>query len=139
MRAYRENGLFDKFQIVIENLEKIRQEIRPEQSAKIHCEKVRQKLFALNIPEAKKELKAWPRNVSLPAFEIQRAGLLIELGDIAQALKVLSEELSYIRKGPVKEINWFRISTEAYLVRLTSYAKQALRDMDRTAEECLMK
>ncbi len=135
LRAYRENGLFDKFQIVIENLEKIRQEIRPEQSAKIHCEKVRQQLFALNIPEAKKELKAWPRNVSLPAFEIQRAGLLIELGDIAQALKVLSEELSYIRKGPVKDINWFRISTEAYLVRLTSYAKQALRDMDRTAEE----
>ena len=79
-------------------------------------------------------MKAWPRNVSLPSFEIQRAGLLIELGDITQALKVLSEELSYIRKGPVKDINYFRISTEAYLVRLTSYAKQALRELSDLEE-----
>lgn len=135
LRSYRENGLFDKFKIVINNLEKIKHELGVEQYAKICCEKVRQQLFALNITEASKELKSWPRNVSLPAFEIQRAGLLIELGDISQALKVLSEELSYIRKGPVKEINHFRISTEAYLVRLVSYAKQALRDFDRTEEE----
>ncbi len=135
LRAYRENGLFDEFRIVIENLEKISQELGPEQLAKIHCEKVRQQLFALNITEATKELKNWPRNVSLPAFEIQRSGLLIELGDITQALKILSEELSYIRKGPVKDINWFRISTEAYLVRLISYAKQALKDADRTEED----
>ena len=135
LRAYRENGLFDKFRAVIDNLEKIKQELGVEQYAKICCEKVRQQLFALNIAEATKEIKAWPRNISLPAFEIQRAGLLIELGDIAQALKVLYEELSYIRKGPVKEINYYRISTEAYLVRLVSYAKQALRDFDRTEEE----
>lgn len=139
LRAYRENGIFDKFKIAVDNLEKISQELGVEQCAKIHCEKVRQQLFSLNIAEAIKELKAWPRNVSLPAFEIQRAGLLIELGDIPQALKVLSEELSYIRKGPVKEINYFRISTEAYLVRLTSYAKQALRDSDRTEEELISK
>lgn len=139
LRAYRENGLFDKFNATIENIEKINQYLGAEQTAKIHCEKVRQQLFALNITEATKELKAWPRNVSLPAFEIQRAGLLIELGDISQALKVLSEELSYIRKSPVKDINYFRISTEAYLVRLTSYAKQALRDTDRTEEEAISK
>lgn len=135
LRAYRENGLFDKFNTTIENIEKISQYLGAEQSAKIHCEKVRQKLFELNIAGATQELKDWPRNVSLPAFEIQRAGLLIELGDISQALKVLSEELSYIRKGPVKDINYFRISTEAYLVRLISYAKQALRDFDRTDED----
>lgn len=135
LRAYRENGLFDKFDLSIENIEKICQYLGAEQSAKIHCEKVRRELFALNITGATQELKAWPRNVSLPAFEIQRAGMLIELGDISQALKILSEELSYIRKEPVKDINYFRISTEAYLVRLISYAKQALRDYDRTDEE----
>lgn len=139
LRAYRENGLFDKFNATIENIKKISHHLGAEQSAKIHCEKVKQQLFALNITEATKELKNWPRNVSLPAFEIQRAGMLIELGDILQALRILSEELSYIRKEPVKDINYFRISTEAYLVRLISYAKQALRDPDRTEEEASSK
>jgi len=135
LRAYRENGLFDCFNTVVSNLDKIDQFIGAEQSAKIHCEKVRQHLFALDITGANKELETWPRNVSLPALEIQRAGLLMELGEVQQALKILSDELSYIRKCPVKEIDYFRISTEAYLVRLTSYAKQAVRYSDKSEEE----
>ncbi len=134
LRSYRENGLFDKFEKVLSDLELLESFIGPEQSAKIHCEKVRKQLFAMNLAEANKELQNWPRDISLPAFEIQRAGLLIELGDISQALKILSEELSYIRKAPVKEVNLFRISIEAYLVILTSYAKQALRDQNRDEE-----
>lgn len=135
LRSYRENGIFDKFEKVLSDLELLASFISPEQSAKIHCEKVRKQLFAMNLAEANKELQNWPRDISLPAFEIQRAGLLIELGDLSQALKILSEELSYIRKSPVKEVNLFRISVEAYLVILTSYAKQALRDQNRDEEE----
>lgn len=135
LRSYRENGLFDKFDKVIVNLQKLALFIGSEQSAKIHCEKVRKQLFSMNLAEATKELQNWPRDISLPASEIQRAGLLIELGDVSQALKILSEELSYIRKAPVKDVNYFRISTEAYLVLLTSYAKQALRDEDSSEED----
>lgn len=135
LRAYRENGLFEKFNDTLKILEKLSIFYGPEHSARIHSEKVRKELFSMNLVGAKKELQNWPQDISLPALEIQRAGILIELGDISQALKILVEELGYIRKGPVKEVNHFRISMEAYLVLLTSYAKQALRDTDRSDEE----
>lgn len=135
MRAYRENGYFDKFEIALANLDSISVSLTSEQKAKINCEKVRKLLFELNIKDAKMALSEWPKDVSLPAYEMQKAGLFMELGDIAQAYKILVDELNYVRKGPNKEINYFKITIEAYLVLLARYAKQSLDFMRSSVEE----
>ncbi len=135
LRAYRENGLFSKFETALLNLNSILVSLTSEQKAKINCEKVRKLLFELNIKEAKVALSKWPKDVSLPAYELQKAGLYMELGDVGQAYKILVDELNYVRKGPNKEINYFKITIEAYLVLLANYAKQALNLMEGKIEE----
>lgn len=137
MRAYRENGEFDEFESALSKIESNHIVLTPEQTAKIHCETVRKHLFEFNVKEAKVSLSKWPKNISLPAYEMQRAGLLMELGDVSQAYKILLEELNYIRKGQNKEIDYFKITIEAYLVQLAWYAKQALhyfKDEDEETE-----
>lgn len=135
MRAYRENGYFDKFNVALANLTSISGSLSAEQKAKINCEKVRKLLFELNIRDAKIALSEWPKDISLPAYEMQKAGLFMELGDVAQAYKILLDELNYVRKGPNKEINYFKITIEAYLVLLARYAKQSLDFMRSRVEE----
>lgn len=137
MRAYRENGHFAKFEIACANLNSISLLLTSEQKAKINCEKVRKLLFELNIKDAKMALSEWPKDVSLPAYEMQKAGLFMELGDVTQAYKILVDELNYVRKGPNKEINHFKITIEAYLVLLARYAKQSVDFMQGKIEEKL--
>ena len=105
------------------------------EEAKINCEKVRKLLFELNIKDAKTALSEWSKDVSLPAYEMQKAGLFMELGDVAQAYKILVDELNYVRKGPNKEINHFKVTIEAYLVLLARYAKQSIDFMQGKFEE----
>ncbi len=135
MRAYRENGYFDKFEIALANLNSISASLTSEQKAKMNCEKVRKLLFELNIKDAKTALSEWTKDVSLPAYEMQKAGLFMELGDVSQAYKILLDELNYVRKGPNKEINYFKITIEAYLVLLAWYAEQSLGFMKGKIEE----
>lgn len=139
MRAYRENGVFSKFDIALANISSGDVSLTPEQEAKMHCEKVRKLLFQLNIKEAKKSLNEWPKNVSLPAYEMKKAGLFMELGDVSQALKILLEELNYVRKGTNKEINLFKTTIEAYLVLLASYAHHSLNIEECEKEETEIK
>ena len=126
LRAYREQGRFDQFENVEKKIKCISNALSVEQKAKLDCEIVRKHLFQFNIKEAKLALDMWQRNISLPVYEIQRAGLLMKLGDVSQALKIAIEELSYIRKGNNKEINHYKMSMEAYLVLFISYARHAL-------------
>lgn len=135
MRAYRENGLFDKFEVALANLNNILASLTPEQKAKMNCEKVRKLLFELNIKEAKIALDEWPKDISLPAYEMQKAGIFMELGDVTQAYKILLDELNYVRKGPNKEIDYFKTTIEAYLVSLALYAKQSLDFAQRKVNE----
>lgn len=135
MRAYRENAFFDEFEKAIANIKSVFSSLSPEHIAKLYCEMVRKLLFELNIKEAKKVLSEWPRNISLPSYEMQRAGLYMELGDVSQAYKILSEELNYVRKGLSKEIDYFKNSIESYLVMLTLYAKQSLDRIRETPSE----
>ncbi len=135
IRAYRENGLFSKFDTALVNLNTILSLLTSEQKAKINCEKVRKLLFELNVKDAKVTLSKWPKDVSLPAYELQKAGLYMELGDVGQAYKILVDELNYVRKGPNKEINHFKITIEAYLVSLANYAKQSLDLIEGKIEE----
>ncbi len=130
LRAYRENGFFDKANNLIQIVDKLNMFLLKEQNAKFNCEKVKLSLFELNIKKAKDCLNNWKFDITLPSYEMQRAGLLMELGDISQAYKVITDELNYIRKNYTKEIDLYKISLEAYLVRLSDYAKQAMRFID---------
>lgn len=135
LRAYRENGIFDKAADTIVVFEKINLYLSKEQLAKLSCEKVKLSLFELNIKKAKDFLNSWKYDVTLPGLEMQRAGLLMELGDISQAYKVITDELNYIRKSYTKEIDLYKISLEAYLVCLADYIKQAVRFINNDEKE----
>lgn len=135
LRAYRENGFFNKAADTIEIIEKINFYLSKEQSAKLNCEKVKLSLFELNIKKATDFLNSWSYDVTLPSWEMQRAGLLMELGDISQAYRIITNELNYIRKSYTKEIDLYKISLEAYLVCLADYAKQALRFINDNEKE----
>ena len=131
LRAYRENGIFNKAANAIGFFEKINLYLSKEQLAKLNCEKVKLSLFELNIQKAQDLLNNWKYDVTLPAWEMQRAGLLIELGDLSQAYRVITDELNYIRKSYTKEIDLYKISLEAYLVFLADYIKKAVRFVSR--------
>ncbi|UKI35033.1 MAG: hypothetical protein L6V93_12295 [Clostridiales bacterium] len=60
-------------------------------------------MFELNIQKARDLLDNWKYDVTLPAWEMQRAGLLIELGDLSQAYRVITDELNYIRKKVIQK------------------------------------
>ena len=131
LRAYRENGQFDNAQKVIQILNDLSKCLTKEQSAKYKCEIVRYYMFQLKVGETKKALDNWPRDISLPEWEIKRAGILMELGDVSQAFKIISDELAYIRKGNTTEINYYKISIEAYLKMIAFLAKRVLNINDR--------
>ena len=131
LRAYRENGQFSNINKVIQILDDVKKYLTKEQLAKYKCEIVRGCMFQLKIGDAKKALDNWPRDISLPEWEIKRAGMLMELGDISQAFKIITDELAYIRKGHTTEINYYKISIEAYLKLLASLAKQVLKIDDQ--------
>lgn len=124
--GYRENGQFESAEKIDQLLEKILQFMTKEQVAKFNCEKVKIALFKLDIKKAKEELASWKNDVTLPSWEMKRAGLLMEIGDISQAYKIITDELNYIRQNYTKEIDYYSMSLESYLVALASYAKQAM-------------
>ena len=128
--GYRENGQFEGTDKIVQLLEKILQFMTKEQVAKFSCEKVKIALFKLNIKKAKEELNSWKNDVTLPSWEMKRAGLLMEMGDVSQAYKIITDELNYIRQNYTKEIDYYSMSLESYLVALASYAKQAMSNFE---------
>lgn len=137
--GYRENGQFEGVKKIVKLLEKLIQFMTKEQVAKFNCEKVKIALFRFDIKKAKEELINWESDISLPSWEMKRAGLLMEMGDVSQAYKVITDELNYIRQNYTKEINYYSMSLESYLVALASYAKQAMSRFETRLKEPIEK
>jgi len=112
LRYYREEGYFDKWQETNKLLEQLNQYLSPEQKARLHYERTMYALFALDVPDVRKQIKEWPSNESLPFWETKRAGLLAEIGQVEDAEIILEQSLKSIRA----KLNLKPITTDYSLV-----------------------
>lgn len=124
LRFYREEGLLEKWRDIDKKLEGLYQHLSPEQIAFLHYERTLYALFALDVPEVKTQIKAWPSNESLPFWETKRAGLLAEIGQVEDADKILEQSLRSIRsKLNLKPVttDYSLVSQEAFTMLLLHY------------------
>ncbi len=128
LRYYREENFQEKWVLLAEFIEKIKNEISPELVARYSYERCLYYLFQLDISSVRKELNNWEINESLPYWEAKRAGLLAELGDLEIAEKILETSLTEIRNrlrfSPVKD-DYTLVSQEAYVLQLSRYVRSS--------------
>jgi len=128
LRLYREEGMFEKWDMSNQKLDALPKYFSPEQKAFLHYERVLNALFKLNIPKVKTELSAWSPNFSIPFWEAKRAGLLAEIGEVNEAERILERSLQEVRSKlnlkPVT-INYSLVSVEASIMLLLQYIKNS--------------
>lgn len=126
LRFYRENRENEKWTLLADKIDSIKNELSPEFLAKYCYERCLYFLFQLDIASIKKELNLWKRDVSLFYWEAKRAGLMAELGDVGEAEKILELSLKEIRNHLSPTINDYTlVSQEAYVLQLLKYVKQS--------------
>ncbi|MBF8276901.1 MAG: SIR2-like domain protein [Candidatus Brocadiaceae bacterium] len=128
LRFYREEGLLEKWQDIDKKLDGLYPYLSPEQIAFLHYERTLYALFALDVPEVKTQIKAWPSNESLPFWETKRAGLLAEIGQVEDADRILEQSLRSIRsklnlKPVTTDYSW--VSQEAFTMLLLQYVRSS--------------
>jgi len=129
LRFYREESFNEKWNLLAENLAKIKNELSPELFARYCYERCLYYLFLLDIVSVRKELANWASDTSLPYWEAKKAGLIAELGDVEKADKILETSLNEIRNrlrlSPVTN-DYALVSQEAYILVLARYVKYSI-------------
>ena len=129
LRFYREEGFLDKWKAVSDMLEKLRPKLSSHLIARLHYERCLFALFSLQLPNIRKQLTVWPINESLPFWETKRAGLLAEIGETEEAVKILENSLTFIRSqlnlSPITN-DFSLVSQEAYVMLLLRYVKNSI-------------
>ena len=129
MRHYREQGLLEKWEAFREKIQQDMDNLSPEHKAGFHYECVLFFFFGLNLPELKKQLAEWPVNESLPFWEVKRAGLLAEIGQVEEAKNILENSLTNIRsKLNLKPIttDYSLVSQEGFVMLLLNYVQTSV-------------
>lgn len=128
MRNFREEEVHEKWHYYNERIHQLIDKLNPETQARYYYERCLYALFSLDIPKLKSEMQSWPINNSLPYWEAKRAGLLTEIGELAEAEIILESSLIEVRSrlnlSPVKN-DYSNISQEAYLLLLLKYCKDS--------------
>lgn len=128
LRYFREENFQEKWVLLAELIEKIKNELSPELIARYSYERCLYYLFQLDISSVREELNNWEINESLPYLEAKRAGLLAELGDLEIAEKILETSLTEIRNrlrfSPAKD-DYTLVSQEAYVLQLLRYVRNS--------------
>jgi len=130
LRSHREDGFIDKWHNVDKKLNELSRYLSQDQLAFLHYERALFSLFALDLPEMRKRLMAWPSNESLPYWEAKRAGLLAEIGQIEDAEEVLEQSLQTIRS----RLNLRPITTDYSLVSQEAFTMLLLQHVRNAAE-----
>lgn len=130
LRYYREQGLNDEWNKLNDILDPYKEDFAPELRASFFYERTLQAIFDANINLARIQLKKWSSNESLPFWDAKRAGLLFELGEEFEAIKILETALLRVRKrlnlSPIGE-EYGGVSQEAYIMFLLRFIKLSFR------------
>ena len=128
MRFYREEGLLEKWEAADEKINCVFEVMSPEQRAVCYYERSLFALFGLDIQKLRDSLKEWKTEESLPFFEVKRASLLAETGQIHEAEEILEKSLKNIRAQlnlkPIKT-DYSLVSQESIIMVLLQYVQMA--------------
>ncbi|MFV8841641.1 anti-phage defense-associated sirtuin Dsr2 [Enterobacter hormaechei] len=128
MKFSRQENLTTKWRklnnLLIPNLDRLTPEIKSE----YYYENILYSYFNLKFEEARTKLSNWETNKLLPQHEIKRAGLLAEFGMLDEAINLLEETLSIIRRNSLlssKNIDYSSESQEAYCIYILRMFKRS--------------
>lgn len=138
LRAYREEGLTEKWDILDKLLENLRPILAPEQIARLCYERCLKALFLFDCDGIKKAVAAWPTNWAIPFGEVKRAGILAEFGETSEAFSILEEALANIRAKQqlspvVTDFTW--VSQESYAMYLLTQMELALHSQKQLKDD----
>lgn len=137
MKFCRQESFVDKWKklnnVLIQNLDRLTPEVKSE----YYYENILFSYFNLNFDEARNRLSNWETNKLLPQHEIKRAGLLAEFGMLDEAINLLEETLSTIRRNSLLSsinIDYSSESQEAYGIYILRMFKHSWR-IDRKDDD----
>lgn len=102
--------------------------LTPETRAEYEYENILQSYYLLNFDEARAKINNWETNKQLPYHEVKRAGLLAEFGMLKEAVTILEESLSIIRRNSLlssKNNDYSSASQEAYVIFILRMFKRS--------------
>ncbi|EKY3880930.1 SIR2 family protein [Enterobacter hormaechei] len=102
--------------------------LTPETRAEYEYENILQSYYLLNFDEARAKINNWEANKQLPYHEVKRAGLLAEFGMLEEAITILEESLSIIRRNSLmssKNNDYSSASQEAYVIFILRMFKRS--------------
>jgi hypothetical protein len=108
---------------------------RPEWQSRWHYEHCLHSLWRLDQRETRKRVEAWRPSPDLLAWQIRRAAILAEIGDLSEAERIASDTLRRVRdglRGRQQKIEL--LSLEGWLMRLLGNVKQGFLNMRADSE-----
>ncbi len=126
IRTSREDQNIKKLNYWVGIIEKIANP-NPKWSMRLYYEKLMNSLFHLDYEQVRNYLKGWPQYIYEPYWEIKRAALLAEIGEISEAEKICVIALTRIREN-VKDFDndFYWVSLESWAMILTKIIKQSV-------------
>ncbi|MGE4497545.1 MAG: SIR2 family protein [Deferribacterales bacterium] len=138
LRFYREEGLFEEWEIIKSQIEKILIKQTSEYKARYKYELVLDSLFRLDLNELVNRLKNWTVDSSLPFWQAKRACILAEIGLVSEAVEIIENALINIRLHNNKNKNLSRfslLSQESYVMFLLERIRFASLVFEFSADE----
>ncbi len=124
-RESRENLDEERFNKWIELIKDIVHN-NPDWESRWHYEKVMFNFCKIDITKVKELIKAWPENIDCPKWELKRASILAEIGEIEKAEEIAEKVLNKIRSSlqhTIKE-DFHLLSLEGCAIMLLDIIKQ---------------
>jgi hypothetical protein len=135
MREAREDLDVPRFKLWCDRLDGIVRDT-PEWLARWHYEKALMALWRLDLGTLEAVLNDWPVQLSqLPFWEVKRAGLWGELGDIRRAELIAESALDTIRqRTKTNLVDYQSLSEEGWAMRLLMALRTSRAPFDREAD-----
>ncbi|MEP8538980.1 SIR2 family protein [Enterobacter asburiae] len=127
LKFCRQEKLLEKWNELSGILQPKLDKLTPEVRSEYYYESILFSYCNLNFDEARAKLSNWETNKLLPHHEIKRAGLMAEFGMIEEAINVLEETLSTIRRNSLlssRKIDYSSESQEAYAIYILRMFKR---------------
>jgi len=125
LRYYRQKGMDKEWKNISKIIEKIKHKLNYEQKTRYHYEKCLFQLFNYDIHMLRKELSDWKVNYKNPYWMVKRAGLIAELGNVCEALKIIKISINKIDIMIKSKKNYQLFSQKAYMLDLLNYVRRS--------------
>ncbi len=126
LRFYREEGWLEKWSETNKLIEKHKEQFSQELIAGHYYEQSLYALFRLDLTNLKKTLSQWPEFQNLHFWEVKKAGLYAEIGNMDVAKRILVRSLSNVRS----KLNLKPVTSDYSLVSHESWIMILLKNVE---------